>query len=250
MNPTFRVQSDIAKRTRLPVEVAQVRDVSPRMRRITVEGPGLRSLPPAKPASWMKVFFPVPGGERDAGRAYTIRRFDQAASTMDFDLALHGDSGPASRWTAAATRGATLHIAGPRAGYTVNAAARHYLLIGDVTALPAICTILEALPQAAPTTVFVEVADASEEQILGPRVGLHTTWLHSRLESPGTTGQVELAVQGSSFSVDGCEAWIAGESSMVRSVRTHLMIERRMNPAAIHAQGYWKLGVSDHRDRD
>lgn len=250
MKTTVQIQPDSAKRTRLPVEVIRVRDLSPRMRRITVEGAALNTLPIPGPASWMKIFFPAPQGERAPGRAYTVRRFDRLAGAMDLDLVLHGDSGPASRWAATARPGETLHIAGPRAGYTISPGARRYLLIGDATALPAICTILEALPNAVPATVFVEVADTSEEQNLGTHAALETIWLHSHSESPGTTGQLELAVQNSGFGVDGCKAWIAGESSMVRSVRTHLMIDRRMNPATIHAQGYWKFGVSDHRDRD
>ena len=91
-------------RTRCAAEVVDVRAITPHLRRIAIAGPELRALPIDRPAQWVKIFFPDGHGFSKAGRAYTIRTFDRVNAVMDLEFALHGDSGPASRWAARARR--------------------------------------------------------------------------------------------------------------------------------------------------
>lgn len=235
-------------RMRCAAEVVDARAITPHLRRITITGPDLRTLAIDRPAQWVKIFFPDDHGFSKAGRAYTIRAFDPVNAVMDLEFALHGDNGPASRWAARARRGDRIEVAGPRSGHAIDPAAEHYILVGDATALPAIAAILEALPATVHARAFLEVTDAAERQAFTTRARLEATWLHSGNEAPGTTGQLELAIQAAQFETRNCQVWIAGESFMVRSVRTHLMLDRGITEAAIDAKGYWKLGVADARD--
>jgi NADPH-dependent ferric siderophore reductase len=229
-------------------KVVEVQDLSPLMRRIIVAADGSRGVTGSPPAQWMKVSFPSPPDQRQAGRAISMRRFDAANGRMELNFILHGDSGPASRWASQARPGEMLTLAGPRGGYAIDPKVSRYVLIGDATALPAIASIAEALPAMAQAEVIVEVADCREEQPLLSVASVRVHWLHSDTEAPGTTGRIELAVQAPSFEPSDCRIWLAGESFMVRAVLTHLLVDRRICPRAICAKGYWKLGVGDHRE--
>lgn len=237
-------------RTLRPAVVKAVHDVTPHMRRVTLVGDDIKRLPVEHPAQWMKVFLPAPPGRKPEGRAYTIRRYEATAGLMEMDFVLHGDNGPASAWAEKAKVGDVLQLAGPRAGYRVDPAASRHLMVGDATSLPAIAAILEALPPGVTADAFIEVNGTDEEQKLETAASLNVTWLHSGSEPPGTTGQLELAVQGAVLDLSNCQAWVAGESFMVRAVRTYLTVDRLLPSGRLHAAGYWKMGDADHRDRD
>ncbi|MFT8809415.1 siderophore-interacting protein [Gluconobacter sp.] len=238
------------ERQKFPVTVESVSDITPHMRRFRVAGDALRTLELDEPAQWMKVFVPCAGDQSRVGRAYTVRNFDPSNGRMDLDFVLHGDTGPASRWAAHAWPGEQIIIAGPGRGYPVDPTMRNHLLIGDATSLPAIAAILEVLPETAEAVVFVEVATPEEEQPLMSPASVERTWLHSGKEWPGTTGRLELAVQNVALPLDDCSVWVAGESLMVRSLRSWFLADQRLSRSRLHAKGYWKLGVADHRDRD
>jgi len=234
-------------RTLHPVTVTRVEDLTPRMRRITMTGDALRTLPVSLPGQWVKLFFPAQAGARPQGRAYTIRRFDPGTGAMEVDFVLHGDTGPASRWACAARPGDVVQLAGPRAGYRIDPLAPAQLLIGDATALPAMAAILETLPQGVAAHVFAEVAAHTEEQHFASRADLAVTWVHSGIEPPGTTGQLELAVQRAILPATP-QIWLAGESFMVRAILTHLLVDRGIWHTSIDSAGYWKSGTADHRE--
>ena len=235
-------------RTLFSVEVVQIRDISPRMRRITVIGDGLRTLNVEKPAQWMKVFFPETESAGSIGRAYTIRDFEAAAGRMDLDFVLHGDEGPASHWAVRARLGETLSVAGPRGGYDIDPSEENYLLIGDATALPAIAAIVKKLPDGTRAETIIEIADMQEEQILRGSTLARTQWLHSGNRPPGTTGQIEAAVRAAQIDPESTRIWVAGESLMVRAVLDHLLVERGVPRESIRSAGYWKRGLADYHD--
>ncbi|RKP43433.1 siderophore-interacting protein [Trinickia fusca] len=232
----------------LAVEVVHIHDLTPHMRRISVTGEGLAAMKAVLPAQWVKMYVPLMSGG-SAGRAYTISALDRGAHRMDIDIALHGDAGPATTWARRVKPGERIEIAGPRGGYEVDPTTQHYTLIGDVTALPAIASILRHLPESADVQAIVEVADVREEQTLRSPARLAMRWLYAGRAQPGTTGQMEALVRDVNIDALGHRVWIAGEASMVRNVRNHLLFERGLPREAVNATSYWKLGTADHREK-
>lgn len=235
-------------RTLHDARVIGIEDITPHMRRVTVVGDGLKAMPIDRPAMWMKLFFPIPSNIKPQGRAYTIRAYNADQGWMAFDFALHGDQGPAAWWIARVREGDMLQLAGPRSGYWIDPGARDHVLIGDATALPAIAGIVEQLATHAHALAFIEVADATEEQALVCQAECTIQWVHSGAVFPGTTGNLELAVQ-QAILPKACQIFLAGEAFMVRSMRTHLLVDRGIAKASIDAKGYWRLGSSDYRDK-
>ena len=237
----------LTSRTLHDAQVIGVENVTPKMRRVTVAADALKAMPIDRPAMWMKLFFPMPSNIRPQGRAYTIRAHNAEQGWMAFDVALHGDQGPAAWWSARVREGDTLQLAGPRSGYWIDPSQHGQVLIGDATALPAIAGIVERLPAGTRAQAFIEIADAGEEQALVSPADLTIHWVHSGTAFPGTTGKLELAVQQADLP-RRCQVFLAGEAFMVRAMRTHLLVDRGILHPSIDAKGYWRLGAADHRD--
>lgn len=245
------------------LEVIAINDITPRMRRFTLKG-DMEGFASAGHADHIKAFFFPEGvaprlapigprgaefaeGERPEMRDYTPRSWDIAKGLIDLDFVLHGD-GPASGWAAGAGIGSKLVIGGPRGSLVIPAAFDWYLLAGDETALPALGRRIEELPDGAKVVAIIEVEDAAEEQSFVTSTDLSLTYVHRNGRPAGTTSLILDAIKAATLPDGVAYAYIAGESSMSKSVRAHLTDDRGFNPEYVKAAGYWLLGVADAQE--
>ena len=230
------------------------------MRRITLTGPELEGFVPTLPASYLKLIFPEPGqteparplpdGPRPtAMRTYTPLATRPEALEVDVDFVLHGE-GPASTWAAQAAVGQVLYLMGPGPGYVVDAAVQSHLLLVDDSALPAVETILAALPASAHVTVLAEVISAAEQRPLTSAATVSTQWL-PRGTDHRTAGQpLEAAVRAlPAISLDA-KIYLACEAAAMRRIRLVLTTELGVDRSQIIGRGYWKLDTVNHPDHD
>lgn len=186
-------------------------------------------------------------------RRYTIRRHDPVARTVDVDMVLHGDGGPAAAFAAAARPGDRVVWWGPTAAYEPGDAA-HHLLLADETGLPAVAAILEELPSGASVRAVVEVPDLADAQDdIAVRADADVRWLPRRGTPAGLSGALLDAVDELGVP-DGCRVWAAGERAQMRAVRRRLLAAG-VPRADVHVAAYWEHGVAqdavpERRDRD
>lgn len=131
-------------------------------------------------ADWRTGWFSVSPEERGGWmRTYTLRAArpwtgpaGESGVEIDVDFVLHEDPehgmGPGARWAASARPGDLLSLIGPdREGSLWTAwnpgAARRLLLCGDETAVPAIGSLLRALPAGCTATALLEVPAGNDE---------------------------------------------------------------------------------------
>jgi NADPH-dependent ferric siderophore reductase len=150
--------------------------------------------PAGDPASWYQAWLALPVGVRGEIRTYTVReaRLDEAYPEIDVDVVLHAEvlpdgsraAGPAAAWAAGVRPGDPALVVGPDAASGECAGiefapgpARHVLLVGDETALPAIGGILRDLPAGITGQAIVEVPCAEDFQDLPCPAGVGITWL-------------------------------------------------------------------------
>lgn len=250
-----------------PAQVCRVQRLTPQVVRVTLTGEALDGLPDAGAASHLKVFFPTPDlplpaplapdptasdgaseQPRPINRTYTPRRWDPNRRELDIDFLLHGD-GPGATWAARAQPGDPVGVSAPRAAYAIDATQTHYVLAGDDSAVPAIGTILAALPASAHAQVWLEVHDAAEEQPLDSAARLDLRWLHRGPAGVGAGQLLEAAMRNADLPSGGA-VWVACEAGAMRSIRGHLLHERGLERGALHTQGYWRLGAANHPDHD
>ncbi|KKC35880.1 FAD-binding protein [Devosia epidermidihirudinis] len=257
---SIRVRHDTRMRL---LEVTAVTDITPLMRRISLKGDMEGFASPGHADHIKAFFFPegvepkiVPIGQRGAEfaegerpemRDYTPRYWDIAAGTIDLDFVLHGD-GPASTWAAQAEAGQKLVIGGPRGSLVTPAAFDWYLLAGDETALPALGRRIEELPAGSRVIAVIEVDSAAEEQRFETKTELTLIYVHRNGQPAGTTDLLLNAIKAQAFPGGEAYAYIAGESTISKSIRAYLETERGFNPEYIKAAGYWLLGVADAQE--
>lgn len=258
--------------TALRATVLRAEHLTPAMVRVTLAAPGYEPSPHAD--SYIKLIFlpgvgatvtgadalaawTTPDGRVDmeAARAalppehqprmrtYTVRAWDDMELTLTVDLVVHGATGIAGPWAAAAQPGDEIVIAGPGGGYSPDPTADHHLLAGDASALPAVAASLERLGDAASGVAVLEVADRAEEVPLHVPDGIALRWVHAGDAAPGA--RLVEAVRALPWPEGRVHAFVHGEAGSVRELRRYLRVERGLTKAALSISGYWRLGADD-----
>ncbi|KQW47919.1 hypothetical protein ASC77_16045 [Nocardioides sp. Root1257] len=264
--------------------------------RIKLVFPGVPGGPPPSfegaDDSWYDTWLKRPVEDRGHMRTYTIRdvRGAGADTRLVVDIVVHpddhGEPGPGCAWAAAATVGDRLAVIAPRRGQFYGGiefepgTARRLLLVGDETAVPAICAILGQLRHDAVGAAFLEVPSAADVLTVQHPEGVEVVWLardeddhgarlrQAVLEHLGVGGapaaevdevdpdlwetptysssgeEVDVATSVVGHDLDDIYAWIAGESAVVTGLRRVLVKDLEVDRRQVAFMGYWRKGVS------
>lgn len=246
-----------ARRAYRRMRVAAARDLTPRMRRVTLAGddlspfaegglhvslflPGARPLPAAQMTETGRMIWE---GEPPPARAYTIRHIDHGRGTVDIDFLLHpshGDLAPGAGFAEAAAAGMEIGMAGPGGGRLPES--RWLFLAGDETALPAIARTLETLRPETTAVVRLEVTDHQDELSLSSPAQLDLAWLH-RGSVPAARSPLLLeALAQAPFPPAGTErfVWFAAEADIARRAKDWLRARADFPAADYLAAGFWR----------
>lgn len=246
--------------------VAAIETITPRVRRLRLQGEDLTGFELPNPGGHVKLILPAAGESRPAVplryegrtaiwaegaqqpflRTYTPLHFDPDRLELEVDLLVHGE-GMASGWVQRAQVGDEVLVAGPRGGWAAPQDGAWYVVAADETAIPAAEQVLAALPDASVTVLF-EVADAAEERSIPGTEGHDVRWLHRGNATPGVP--LETALRDLDLPGAPGYAWVACEAGAMRRIRAHLLHDREMASDHVVTRGYWKLGAADHPDGD
>ena len=235
------------------------------------------------PPDWYRRWLAHDPADRGHLRTYTARRIVTGEATrLEVDFVLHldadGRGGPAGTWAVNAQRGEPLTLLGPNRHHPdpggfewhppqpVQASTQPVLLIGDETALPAIASILETLPEQYAGEALVEVPCIEDAQQLQAPSGIRVTYLPRNDRPRGAATLQALAARTSgavpnpglvtgadeadddvlwetpSGPAPGLYAWVAGEASVVREVRRTLGGPHGLPRSQVAFMGYWRQG--------
>ena len=229
-------------------QVLSVTDLSPHMKRIVVTGNELKDFPNDKKSAHVKAIFPKPNaankmpklgmyfGFKNWMRSYTIREFDPQNLQLTLDFAVNDHEGLASNWAANAKPGDYLGIAGPGDAKHPDLYAESHLMFGDITALPAIASILELMPDNAKGQVWIQVPEALDKQTLSAPANMAINWLvtHDKL-----TDDFLLALKVQTTELQNTAIFIAAEASVVRQLKEHLNDHCQYDKTKLYASAYW-----------
>lgn len=177
-----------------------------------------------------------------ARRRYTVRAWDGQRLTLDF--VVHGDTGAAGRWAAAARPGDVLVLEGPGAGYKPDPTADWHLMVGDESALPAIAASLEAVPAGRPVVVRLVCDDVDHQLPLETPGDLDLLWLHrDGDEDPATL--LLRSLEALEPPAGRVHAFVHGEAEEVRGIRRHLLADRGLARADMSCSPYWRRTMTD-----
>lgn len=284
------------------VRVVRVHALGASFLRVTFTGPDLGEFASQGADQRIKVLFPLatsgladcllgddwyarwralPDGRRNPMRSYTVRAARPLEHEVDVDFVLHGPTGPASTWALMARPGDEVVIVGPNARFPGSpggvewrppAGARALLLAGDETAVPALCSIAEALPRGTGARVVLEVPTEDDVLDVDVPADVRLTWLPRRCgrtvrprgalltaavcaaaeefgAASGAADAGEVDPDGLVWEVPedaavGAPAyvWLAGEAGVVTALRRYLLREADVDRRSVAFMGYWREG--------
>ncbi len=227
------------KRQRRCLEIIQIKDITPHMRRITFAGNEYSDFPQNVAGSYIKLVF-QPDTDQQSVRTYTIRQ--QRAESFDVDFVLHGDNGIASAWANHAQVGDQCHIGGPGKGQMINQDADWFFLAGDMTALPAISVNLEQLPTDARGHAVIQIESPDDVQDLELPKGINIQWVVAPI---GDTKALITAIETTQWLNGRVAVWGACEFEGMRAMRRYFKQDRHVAKQDIYVSSYWKNGVAE-----
>jgi NADPH-dependent ferric siderophore reductase len=185
----------------------------------------------------------LPEDVRPVMRSYTALDPDPAGGTLTIDFVVHGDTGVAGPWAAAARPGDTIAARGPGGDYVPSPAADWHLLAGDEAALPAIRQAAGALRPDAEGYAVVLVDGPGHEQPFPVPAGVRLRWLHRADDThPGLAD----AVKALPWRDGRVHAFVHGEAQTVmHEIRPYLLRERSVPRPDVSISGYWREGLVD-----
>lgn len=183
-------------------------------------------------------------GPRPVARDYTPREHDAVAGTLTIDFAVH-EAGLATAWARRAQPGEVLGVGGPRGSFVLSPDFDWHLLVGDASAVPAICRRIGELPDTARIIAVIEVDATEGRPELPAHPGLLIHWADRQGQAAGDATALLGMLQSLVLPTEGQgHAWVAAESGVARRLRDCLRNEHGLHPRRIKAAAYWKLGAS------
>jgi NADPH-dependent ferric siderophore reductase len=236
--------------------------ISPHTVRITAGGPGFDALRMNEfTDKYAKIIFAdpdlgltppydlaalresLPPDRRPVTRTYTLRRVDVPRQQLVIDFVVHGDEGIAAPWAAHAEPGDLLTMSGAGGAYQPDPGCDWHLLAGDESALPAICSALEALPADAHGIVYLETCDPGEYLDVTPPSGIELSWLHR--PEPGRQPRLLAdALLAGPWLRGRADVFAHGERESMKAVRAALRT-RLADGDLLSLSGYWAAGRTE-----
>lgn len=243
-------------------------------------------LPELSPG-WYRRWLAVNPQMHDRVRTYTVRAASVRGATIpqiDIDFFLHdtddGRGGPGSSWALGASpgdrvtvigRSARRHGCGGIEWHPPHLSSARLLLVGDQSAVPAICSILETLPAHHHGHALLEVPASDDFLDVRTHSGIEVIW-HARQRRPhGATirdtlralfsdGGTNRSAQPEYIREEADElweatdarvdvqqefyGWVAGETSTVRLIRRDLLDDVGLAKGSVAFMGYWRRTLS------
>lgn len=229
------------------ITVTSLEKRAPHFLRVWFQADGLLTEEPATPGDWLRVWFPDPdGGAKQFQRGYTIIEADNSADTFALDFVLHTPLGPASYWAANAAAGMQLTAMryGGHPFALQDPPPAGYLLLGDLAAHPAICSLAEAIPGSSPVVIFLEKHNQADTLLPLPEgENITAHWVESLPDGQA----LAQAISGGDWA--DWYVWVTAETVATRRAKTLLMQNFEFNRSSLHAQAYWVRGRAMGKSR-
>lgn len=191
-------------------------------------------------SAYLKLFF---NQEKTLSRSFTIREIDECNHIVTIDFVFHASNGPAANWLSQVKINDVIFAGGPGPTKLVNFESDWFILIGDLTALPAISVILKKLAKDAFGYVIIEIGDETDIQKLKKPEGLHIDWLINNDKYQSAETIIEL-IEAKPWLKGKPYLWVASEFDNAKSLRSYFKNKHNITKNR-YISSYWKIGADD-----
>lgn len=172
------------------------------------------------------------GNDKLHDPVYTVRSIDPDGGWLDIDVFVHG-RGRTCHWAPRAL-GDEVGLIGPGGGGLPQA--RHLLMAGDETALPAIARILETAAPSTEGLALIEVRDATMIQPLRHPAAVRIHWC---IRGSGAALDLQVLDHLASLGPGGF-LWFAAEKRSAGKLRTEVRTRALLPRDRTYIASYWE----------
>lgn len=240
-----------AKRKAKELTVTASRQLTRNMLRLTLNGEDLANFPDDAEGAYFKFAFAGQDPERPVMRTYTVANFRRDQQEIDVDFMLHGNGvadGVAAPWAQKASVGDKISIFGPGPATFINPQADWFLLVADMTALPALIANLSLLPKEATGYVVVEILSDEDRQDLSLPNNLELIWVVNP-----QAGSDESPLQGAIEKLQWLDGqvsiWTACEFKTMKKIRQFYRDQDSVQKSHLYISSYWKKGLQEEEHK-
>jgi NADPH-dependent ferric siderophore reductase len=174
-------------------------------------------------------------------RHYTVSRAVQGG--LELEVFLHGD-GPGATWARTCVPGDAVAISDAMAYYSPPQDTGVRVLVGDLTALPAITRILADAPAGERFAVVVELSSPEEKRELPSAAQVDVEWrIGGNGIGPSMVCDALRALDYRGLLGPDCYVWVACESKASRQARALLRKEVGLPISRQRIVGYWHANL-------
>ena len=215
--------------------VTAINDLAPRLRAVTVEGPGLRALGDFTPGQQVSVL--ATGSWPAGGRHYSPRTFDRQAGRLELYAYLHGN-GPGSALFAGLEVGDELSLWGPGGGFRLTPGPSQHVLLGDETNLGCFASMIDHAPAGTSIIGALDVVDAQHGGIC-QAAGLELETVVRPTDAPPEHALLRW-LETRTFA-DDAVFYLAGRVGTIQALRVALRA-RGVDISRLRPKGFWAEG--------
>lgn len=241
------------KRKARELTVTAASQLTPNMRRLTLQGEDLASFPDEAEGAYFKLTFAGKDPERPVLRTYTVAKYRPELHEIDVDFMLHtsadgASNGVAAPWAIKAQGGERMSIFGPGPATFINTDAQWYLLAADMTALPALVANLSRLPEDAKGYIVIEIIAEEDRQDLPVPAGMEVIWVVN--PQPGSDeSPLYEAIRALEWLDGQVAVWAACEFKTMKKNRLYFREERGVEKSHLYISSYWKKGLQEEEHK-
>lgn len=217
------------------VTVERVERVLPWYLRITFSAPEFLRELELFPTIWIRIWvhdLDDPTALRQRG--FTLVDPDPVAGTFALEFVLHEPTGPAATWALGAEPGDTLEVAITPSKLIPDPRISRFIFVGDATAIPAINSLLDYVPQATQTDVVLADPHHDAESLLRLRDDTRVTRVAPK--------ELAQSLRDLAPDLSDTYVWAAGERWAITQIRGVVRREWKLPKERQHTQYYWIEG--------
>lgn len=240
-----------------PAEVQSAERLTPNMVRVTLKSNIVEGFSPDCIGGHFKLIVP----ERDETakefealfeerkfksemRTYTVRYVRPEAKEIDVDIVVHGDVGRVGAWAQKAGAGDVVVISSAGDPKLITNNVTRIIAAADMTAFPALATGLEGLASDVQVDSFVEILSGDDKQTGSWANDLNIEWI-VKPNPYEPSEQLIAAIKELEAPDDSTSVFVAGEYSMVASLRSYFRNDLGFDKKRCYISSYWKAGLDE-----
>lgn len=182
----------------------------------------------------------LPREQVPRSKSYTIRWIDTMVPELAIDFVVHGQPGTVGHWAGTVQPGAPLVISPARSKSRLALNAEYHVLAADEAGAPAICKVLEALPENTQGIALLEVADHNAMFDVKHPSGIDLRWISRDGTVPGRSDALATALQSLPRPHQRTGVIAHAERSAIKQL-SHVIREWNLDKHATHISSYWTL---------